>query len=226
MTRVELNQFNMMQSVDQFFTINHSLISSNPAIVSTAGKLKSLIGDINALSQVQAVSTKTESTIKANARNSMIDNVLKVAAGMSAHAATTGDTRLKMTADIVSSDLKKMRDSDLVIKIRALYDAALPVATELAVWGVVQADIDKLNTDAGQYTAQSPDIRNLKVKTVQATSDLKAKLDEANALIKNNLDAMMLPFKNLNPSLHGEYLNARAIINRAATQTPAPPKEG
>ena len=226
MTRVELNQFNMMQSVDQFFTINQSLISSNPAIVTVANKLKSLIGDINAHSRVQAVSTKAESAIKADVRNSMIDNVLKVAAGISAHAADSGDTHLKMTADITHSELKKMRDADLVIKIRALYDAALPVAAALAVWGVTQADIDALNTGAGQYTAQSPGIRNLKAKTVQATTDLKVKFDEANALIKETLDPMMLPFKNLNPSLHGEYLNARTIIDRTATQTPTPPKEG
>jgi len=222
MTRVEMNQFNMMQSVDQFFTNNQSLISSNPAIVAAVNKLKSLISDINSHSQVQAVSTKADSAIKADAKKNIIDTVLKVAAGMAAHAATTGDTRLKMDADITLSDLKKMRDPDLVIKTRAIHDAALPIATGLAVWGVTQSDIDALYTIVGEYSTQSPGIRNLKAKTVQATTDLKANFDEANALIKTTLDAMMLPFKTLNPSSHGEYLNARVIIDLAGGHAAAP----
>ena len=225
MTRTEMNQFNMMQSVDQFFTINLLLLSSNPAIGTNVARLKTLIADINAISQVQAVSTKADTTIKADIKNNLIDGALKVAGGMSAHAAATGDTRLKMIADITITDLTRMRETDFTIKIRAIYDAALPIAEALEVWGVTQADIDGLNTGVEEFTNQSPTIRNVKAKTKQATSGLKTKFDEGNDLIKNILDPMMLPFKNLNPTLHGEYLNARAIIDRRATQTPAPVKE-
>jgi len=213
MNRVEMNQFNMMQSVDQFFTNNQSLISSNPAIVAAVNKLKSLIGDINSQSQVQAVSTKADSAVKADLKSSIIDTVLKLAAGMAAQAASTVDTRLKITADITRSELKKMRDADLLIKTRAIHEVALPLLTELAIWGVTKADVDALASMANEYSTQSPDIRNLKAKTVQATTDLKAKFDETNTLIKSTLDPMMLPFKNLNPTFHGEYLNARTIMN-------------
>ena len=222
MTRVEMNQFNMMQSVDQFFTNNQSLISSNPAIVAACNKLKSLIGDINSESQVQAVSTKAGSAVKADLKSSIINTVLKVAAGMAAQAASTADTRLKIAADITRSELSKMRDADLLIKTHAIHEAALPLVTELTIWGVTQSDIDALASIADEYSTQSPDIRNLKVKTVQATTDLKAKFDETNGLIKNTLDPMMLPFKNLNPTFHGEYLNARAIINLGGGHTATP----
>ena len=227
MNRVEMNQFNMMQDVDQFFTINQSVFSGHPAIVKSINELKLVIGDIKGISQMQAVRTKAESTIKADIKSSLIDGALKVAGGMSAHAAATGDTRLKINADVTFSDLNKMRETDFTIKIRAIYDTALPIAEALEVWGVTQADIDGLNTGIEDFTTQSPVIRNLKAKTKQATSGLKTKFDEGNDLIKNTLDPMMLPFKNLNPTLHGEYMNARAIIDRRATQTqtPPPPKE-
>lgn len=222
MTRVEQNQFNMIKSVDQFFTNNQSHFSAHPAIVAAANKLKTLISDINSHSQVQAVSTKADTAIKAKAKSSLIDTLLKVAGGMAAHAATTGNTRLKMAADITPSELKKMPENELVIKIRATYEAALPLATELAPWGVTQADIDALNAGADEYTTKSPGIRNLKAKTVQATTNLKAKQDEANTHIKSILDAMMLPFKNLNPTLHGEYLNARVIVDLGGGKSTAP----
>ncbi len=222
MTRVEQNQLNMMKSVDQFFTNNQSHFSAHPAIVAAANKLKTLISDINSHSQVQAVSTKADTAIKAKAKSILIDTLLKVVGGMAAHAATTGDTRLKMTADITPSELKKMPENELMIKIRATYEAALPLATELAPWGVTQVDIDALNAGADEYTTKSPGIRNLKAKTVQATTDLKAKQDEANTHIKSILDPMMLPFKNLNPTLHGEYLNARVIVDLGGGKSAAP----
>ena len=222
MTTVEQNQFNMMQSVDKFFSNHQSQISNIPAIVAASNKLKSLIGDINSHSQVQAVSTKADSAIKADAKNSIIDNVLKVAAGMAAHAASTSDTRLKIAADITRSELKKMRDADLLIKIRAIHDAALPIVAELAIWGVTPSDVDALVSIADEYSTQSPGIRNLKAKTTQATINLKAKFDETNTLIKSTLDPMMLPFKNLNPTLHGEYLKARVIIDLGGGYTTPP----
>lgn len=222
MTRVEMNQLNMMQSVDHFFTNNHSVISSNSAIVAACTKFKSLIDNINSQSQVQAVSTKADSVVKAGLKSSIVDTVLKVAAGMAAQGASTSDTRLKMAADITRSDLKKMRDADLLIKTRAIHEAALPLVAELGIWGVTKSDIDSLVSIADEYSTHSPDIRNLKVKTVQATSDLKSKFDETNTFIKSTLDPMMLPFKNLNPTFHGEYLNTRAIMNLGGGHTTAP----
>ena len=207
-----MNHFNMFQSVDKFFTDNQSLISTNPAIVAAVNKLKTNIGSINSQSELQAVTTKADTAIKANSKKSIIDNMLKVTAAMAAHAATTADTRLKMTANVTQSELKVMRDADLLIKTHAIHNAALSIAAELAIWGITQSDIDALNTIANQYSEQSPEIRNIKAKTIQATANLKAIFDETNSLIKTTIDPMMLPFKNINSSFHGEYLNARAII--------------
>ena len=213
MERKEMNQLSMMKSVEQFLTDNQLLIADKPALVAAHVNLKNLIDKIETLSRQQSVSTKADTAIKGEAKKNMIDTVLKVAAGMAAHAASTGDTRLKMTAAISHSKLDDMRETDFVNQVRTIYDAALPVAAGLAEWGVTQSDIDALDTSSGEYMSKSPTIRNVKVKAKQATSDLKANFDEANALIKTKLDAMMLPFKTLNPSFHGEYLNARVIID-------------
>lgn len=222
MNKTQMNQFNMMKSVDQFFANHQSLVSTNPAIVAAVNKLKSLISDISSLSEVQALSTKADSAIKAELKKSLINTALKVAGGISAQAATTGDARLKLAADVTASELKNMRETDLLIKTHAIHDAALPIATELAVWGVALSDIDALNTIADEYSTQSPGIRNLVAKTEQATTDLKAKMKETNTLLKDTLDAMMLPFKTLQPSLYGEYLNARAIVDLGGGRTTAP----
>ena len=59
----------------------------------------------------------------------------------------------------------------------------------------------------------SPAIRNIKVKTRQATIELGQTVLSTNNLIRETLDPMMLPFKNINPTLYGEYQNARKVAD-------------
>lgn len=221
MTRVELNQLSMMQSVDQFLSVNQKVYGSNPAIVEAANSLKTFIGEIKSHSQKQAISTKAETAIKLGVKNIIIETLLKVTAAMAASAATLSDVRLKMAASITRSELKKLRDAELLIKTRAIFEIASPIVKQLEIWGISQADVDALDIYAEGYSTKSPEIRNLKSTAVQATSDLKAKFSETNTFIKKTLDPMMLPFRNLNPSFYGEYLKARTIIGLGGGHTKA-----
>lgn len=212
MTRVELNQFSMMQSVDQFLSKNNSIIGSNPAIVEAAKSLKTFIGEIRTHSQKQAQSTKAETAIKTGVKNVIIETLLKVTAAMAARAATTSDVRLKMASNITRSDINKLHDTELLIKTNAIYEIASSIVEELEIWGITRADVESLKTYAEGYSVKSPEIRNLKLTAVQATSDLKAKFEETNAFIKNTLDPMMSPYRSQIPSFYGEYLKARTIV--------------
>lgn len=212
MTRVELNQFSMMQSVDQFLSKNNSIIGSNPAIVEAAKSLKTFISEIRTHSQKQAQSTKAETAIKSSAKSVIIETLLKVTAAMAARAATTSDVRLKMAAGVTRSELKKLRDAELLIKTNAIYEIASSIVEELEIWGISRADVESLKTYAEGYSIKSPEIRNLKLIAVQATSDLKAKFEETNTFIKNTLDPMMSPYRSQIPSFYGEYLKARTIV--------------
>ena len=215
MTRKAINLLNMLKSVVQFYTENPTILTDKPAIKAAVDKLKALISEIEALEKTQAVGTKTDTALKAETKTALIQAALKVLAGITAHAAATNDTRLKMEADTTEYDLKKMRDNNLILEIRSIYDMATEIAPELKVWEVEQADIDALDTNSAAFDAKDPAIKNLKARSVQATADIKSKSDEANNLCKDSLDAMMLPFKMSNPTLYGHYQNARTMINTA-----------
>jgi hypothetical protein len=225
MTRKEQNQFNMMQTVSQFLTINEEHISNKSALMGAHTKLKIHIESIEANSQIQAVNTKSDAAIKTIERLNIIDTTLKVLAGMAAHGASISDTRLKMASKVRLSELKKLRDTDFVIKVRAIYQVAIPFTAELAEWGIEKSDIDSLDSSSTEYLRKSPDMRNIKAKTIQATSEIKLLFDETNTHLKTTLDPMMLPFKVLKPSFHGEYLNARAIIDLGATRSKTKPTD-
>ena len=221
MTRLLMNRYVMMQSVLFFLTSNLSLFSDKPAILATIAKLKSQIEEMESIIQQQAIGTAADYEIKSDNKDGIIDTALKVVAGMAALASINGDTRLRMDADVTLTDLTKARDTDFVTKIRAIHAAALLWAEDLVVWNVALTDIQNLKIFIDDFALQGPSVRNVKVKTVQATREIKAKVDETSALLNNNLDAMMMTYKTINPTFHGQYLTARIIIDVAAGHTPA-----
>ena len=215
MTRKEINLLSMLKSVVQFFDENPTLLSDKPALKAAVEKLRAFIAEIEALEQTQAKGTKADTALKAETKVSLMNAILKVYAGIAAHGAATNDTRLKIAADVTEYELKKMRDNSLISEARSGYELALPLATELVIWHVSQADIDALDTNSAEFDAKDPAIKNIKARSIQATAEIKVKLDEAYNFTKDSIDAMMLPYKMVNPTVYGHYQNARTIINTA-----------
>lgn len=221
MTRKEINLLNMLKSLVQFFAENPTLLTGKPALEAAVDKMKAFIAEIEALEQAQAIDSKADTALKSETKTTLINAMLKVLAGVAAHAAATNDTRLKMAADVSEYDLKKMRDNNLITEARATYELVMQIAAELVVWNVTQTDIDALDTNSSAYNAKDPAIKNIKARSAQATKDLKAKLDEAYNFAKDTLDAMMLPFKMTDPTTYGHYQKARTIINTAGAHSKA-----
>lgn len=219
MNRKEINLLGMIESVVEGLGNNQSFISDKPAILAVVAKLKTNLLEITSLKSKQAVNTKADTVVKGYKKGDLIANLLVVAAGVAAVGAEKNDVKLKMAGAISESALKNMRESDLVIKGHEVYETALSIATELAKWSVTKEEIDELGESTDSYLSQNPTIRNIKAKSVQATVEIKDKLDESYSLIKDQLDAFMLPYKKINPTFYGEYQNTRVIIARAATHT-------
>lgn len=216
MNRNEINLFDMLQSVDEFLTQNASLIQNQPALGSAHTRLHDINEEIFDLNQRQSVSTTTETALKSFKKKEMIQILLKVTGAMAAHAAATDDSKLRLTATLSEWELKNMRENDLVIKAKAIYDSALPLLDKLIPWGITQADLDLLGTDYAEFKQKTPENRNQRAQSTQATATLKEKLHEGKTLVKEKIDPMMLTFKVLNPSFHAEYVVASTIVDRAA----------
>lgn len=218
MNRKELNFFGTMKSVNEFLTLNQTHFANKPAMVAAHDRLKITISNIESNEQTQAIDTTIDTTLKEKDKETLINNTLKVAAAMSAVAASTSDTRLKMIANVSKTDLSRMRESNLATKTLSIHQAALSIATELAIWEVTQADIDSLDSDSSKFLQRAPTNRNIKAITMQAKVEIKIKIAEGGVLLRDTIDALMLPYKTINSTLHGQYLVARAIIDRSATR--------
>lgn len=217
MTRKEIDLLTMMESVTELLNNNISLINDKPAIVNILTLLKENIVNIKLLKQKQALSTKVDYAIKEYRKEDMIANFLVIQAGVAAVGIEKNDVNLKMGSMTTEAALNHMRESNLVQKGHELYELAMTIAPELTRWNVTQEEINDLGASTDSYLDQNPTIRNIRAKSTQATSEMKVKLNESYSLIKNELDTLIVPFKKINPTFYGEYMNTRIIISHAAT---------
>lgn len=216
MNRKEINFSEMLQSVDNFLSKNTNLYQHLHALVQAQTDLHAINEDIFALNQQQAVDTTVETKLKGSQKKELIQLITKISVGLLAHAAATNDTKLKLSASVSEWDLKNMRENDLVIKAKAIYDLALPLAESLAIWGVTKADIDLLAIDYAGFKQKTPDNRNLRAQSTLATTTLKEKIEQGRILLKEKVDPMMQTFKSINPTFYAEYSVARTVVERAA----------
>lgn len=219
MTRNEMNLVNMFKAVDWFLDANKELLKGFQPVVDSHERLKQGLQEIENLSQTQAKDTKVQTELKLTEKEELDRTMIKVSDAMSAVAAATNNQELKLIANWPKSLLIRMREADYHIKVQQIYKAALPLATQLQVWGVSVEEIEALNTLSDSYQKRTPDIRNVKVVSKQASTELRNKITELNLEVKETLDKLLKPFSNLNPTLYGQYSNARTIIEKAATQT-------
>jgi len=67
---------------------------------------------------------------------------------------------------------------------------------------------------------RTPDRRNIEVVSKQATTELRDTIADLNKELKNTTDKLMKPIATLNPTVFGQYSNARIVVDLAATQKP------
>ena len=222
MNRKQMNLSEMLQTLEEFITTNLPSFENKPAIMAVYEELKVKNVEIKSLNQSQSVSTEADFAIKGSGEDALIATAVRVSYGLKVIAATNKDERLQIEAKVSQWDLSRMRKDDMYVRLKQLHETALPFVEQLLPLGILQTEVDSLDSDTTKLSKVKPTINNIKVKTTKATSDLGQTLTGINAVVRKTLDPLMLEFKLLNPTLYGEYLNARKLNNRSAGRSTKP----
>lgn len=216
MDRKQMNLSEMLLTLEEFLTANLSSFENKSAIMTVIEQLKTSNAEIKRLNLSQSTSTEADYAIKETDEERLIATAVKVSEGLKVIAATKKDERLKIDAKTSEWDLSRMRKDDLYVRLKQLHVTALPFVDQLLPLSISQVEVDSLDTDTTKLSKAKPVINTKTAKSTKATSDLGQTIIDINTVVRETLDDLMLEFKLLNPTLYGEYLNARKINNRSA----------
>jgi hypothetical protein len=96
----------------------------------------------------------------------------------------------------------------------------------LATLLVSQANLDELNEALTNFNTSKSAPRAGVANRMAQTQSLPELINDANDILRNQLDRMVNLFRRSNPDFVAAYRGARVVVDRAATHEVAKPKVG
>lgn len=210
----------MYRAVDSFGKEQLALLSGVLAIPTTFSELQDLCALIDQAAKAQGTKTKGITQSKTTQKKRMADQAVIVGAAISVLATKTNNLELKGMVNYAVSTITRLTDAEAVIVCNAMHEQGTKYLAEATQYGLTQAALDFLEATTTSFSDLTGKRRSSQGTKVAATEDLDTLFAQADALLKEVLDKLMLPFKHTNANLHNQYLNARQIIDLGSRRDP------
>ncbi len=211
MNRNQINELNMYDSVEQLFNANTAIWSSNTAVSATFATFTSHVNAINANDTVQKTSSIGTTVSKDNAQAAMAIAAVAVANAGKAYATATGNAVLFDAMNHTKSEILLASDTDADDICQNIHDNLLPYIANTTAYGATSASLTNLQNLINAYSALIGKPALQKSIVTNATITLAQHFAAANALLKNQLDPLMVQFQNSNAPFYNQYTGVRVI---------------
>ncbi len=209
----QTNHLNMMEAVQQAFIDNTAFWTPNIAIGNAVADFTSCINSINTLSMVQQTSTTGVTQTKTDAKEAMADMAADIASAGRGYAHDTNNTNLFNLMSITKSDIIGTPDNDADDKAMGIYSALNPLIANLGNYGPTVQLMGILLGKINVFSSFLGVPQDTATTTVIATASLTQLFANADIILKNRLDNLMVQFKTSNPEFYNRYNQNRAIKN-------------
>ncbi len=211
MTKNEENRLTMYKAVHSFLQQNGTATSTIPVLAVLDNELGTVIGEIEQLHSAHQSVARGRAAEKEALEDRMIEEVVAAAAGLYVLAIQQGNMNVRDVAKVTPSGLKRMRDTELLVKAQTLSQYLEQSLGELADYGVTAEMVETLKSTIAEYDAALAGTESSAAKKTTQRTKLSEAFDRADDLLHNRLDPMMEVFRSSNKDLYNEYINTRVI---------------
>lgn len=203
----------MYLAVQNVCNANNTLWNAMPAFVQAFTDFGTTLADIGAQTQIQEGKTTGITQNKQQEEDEMIQATIEIAAAVYAYASRIGDNNLRTRVSYSPSQLRDMRDTTLRDTCQNIHDTAATIIADLADYGKTPADLDQQQQEINDYAAILAEPRTAIGTRATATARLTELFQQADDLLKNQIDKLMLTWQNTQNQFYKQYQNARIIID-------------
>jgi hypothetical protein len=163
-----------------------------------------------------------------NAKKAIVaEKTYAMSSAMVAFAVVNNDVELINQMKINKHDLHSATRDFILVLVDRVISRATELVGQLNDYGVDQVSIDELQLLRDELDAQMNAPRNAMIGRKGETSRIKSLRKELDAIIKFQLDKLMVILKEEHPDFFMAYNNARIVVdykNRSAGMTEVPPE--
>lgn len=207
------NKLVMYHSVQSHLDRNKSMWTSIPAMATTINDFELLLAEIENYIQLTSGNKKGIAQQKAAQQALVIAHAYELSSVLYAMAIKKNDAILAAKVDFTETDLLKKRDDNLVTTCRNILEFATEHLAELIAYEVTADELIVLKEEINRFAENLTTGRVSVSERKAANEKLKIVFLQVDALLKKQLDRIMVRYRKTEPDFYATYQNLRRIIN-------------
>jgi len=212
MNKRQVNQYNMLLSVEYHLEENAEIWSSNILISDAKTALSAKIEEITEAARHQQHTSTGATKNKKSLRKDLEEKALFISTALCAYIYLNREhSQLYKAAYITKSKLLQFREADLLLYVEGLNDAAVSVLGNLGTFGITEATIAGLMAARTAFYDMMNTPGDIADARKEATASVSALMQKAIAILDNNLDPIIRLIKAEVPDFVNVYFKDRKI---------------
>ena len=210
----------MYRAVEKHCENNPTIIILTAAFKTAFENFKAKINAISNTAQQKDIVLKGVAVDKSASKQILCKQGAEIAGIISAFASATSNNTLKQEVNFSATALLQTRDDQLTPRCQNIHAKGVENLTALADYGITAEILENLQTAIDNYIEEAPKPRTAASQRKTYTSNLAELFTEADDILKNQMDKLVVTFKAAHPDFVKSYEANRLIIEhgRAVTQ--------
>ena len=215
----QLAKLNMYRAVQRFTNNELPGETTVPAFTKKLQAFNAKLDEISLLIREELHPTHGITRSKKAARTRLCKKAVNMSGLVYAYAVDTGNIELQFQCHYSYTNLFRTHDCTLADRCRNIYDAAFEHREALRASGVSDAVLAAFMEAITDFKSKQVSTRHAIVNKKVAGDTLKTKMKEADSLLKDQLDNLLVSFENDHPYFVSAYRANRSIIDAPKART-------
>lgn len=209
----------MFRAVEQHCENNRPIINQVAAFKSTFELFKAKIAEILSAIQLSDLSLAGITADKLNCKQNLAQISADIAGIIYVYASVIDNQTLKQEMNTNVTKLSQTRDDQLAPRCQNIHDRGTENLEALNDYGITVEKLAALQTAINEYNAVTPKPRTAVSQRKTHNSNMRRLFKEADEILKDRLDKLVVTFRSGNPDFVTTYESNRIIIDPAVTAT-------
>lgn len=229
MDKITKNKMAMYKSLKTILASHQANWSSFPAFASAVNTFESRLAALEEAQYHQNLALVGISAVKHAKQEIVADKAYAISSAMVAYAVVNNNVELLNHMKIAKHMIRHASRDHVLVLLDRIITRATEFVGVLGDYGIAQSDIDELVALRNELDAQMNAPRNAIIDRKGQTSRIKSIVHELDAIVRFQLDKLIVILKDEHPDFFLDYSNARIIVdhrNRSTGSTepePEPP---
>ncbi len=213
MNDINENYLSMFIAIKNILFTNKTKWDMNPAFLTSYNDFVAKITRIQELQEELKVNIKGITENKTELRGVFTAALRKVQAALYSYSISAGYEILEADVNYNKTDLKQMRDTDLVAVGTKILNLGTSNIINLGDFGVVQADLDALDTTKGLFEAALGKPREAITERSAKVKAISEEVKFTEQILTRQIDNYMSMFEVSDMEFYDGYFKAREIVD-------------